>query len=198
MNWQIYLANFKSYLRLEKALSGNSIQAYVGDVEKLIQFLEIKNLDLSPEKIELSHLQDFVSWINEMTISASSQARMISGIKAFYKYLLLEDIITDDPTQLLECPKLKRSLPDTLNPDEIRQIIDSIDLSSENGERNKAILETLYACGLRVSELLDLKISNLYFREEFIKVVGKGDKERLVPISKRAIKQLKIYLEYYF
>ena len=195
MNWQIYLANFKSYLRLEKSLSGNSIQAYVADVEKLIQYLEIKNLGLSPEKIDLSHLQDFVSWINEMTISANSQARMISGIKAFYKYLLLEDIITNDPTQLLESPKLKRSLPDTLNPNEIRQIIDSIDLSSENGERNKAILETLYACGLRVSEILNLKISNLYFKEEFIKVVGKGDKERLVPISKRAIKQLKIYLE---
>lgn len=195
MNWQIYSSNFKSFLRLEKSLSANSINAYLADVDKLIQYLEFKELDVSPEKVDLSLLQDFVSWVAQLNMSANSQARIISGIKAFYKFLLLEDIISEDPTQLLESPKLKRKLPDTLNIDEVQQLIDSIDLSSENGERNKAMLETLYSCGLRVSELINLKISNLYFKEEFIKVVGKGDKERLVPISRKAIKQIRIYLE---
>lgn len=195
MNWQIYLSNFKSYLQLEKSLSSNSVSAYVADVEKLIQYFDFSNLTVSPENLSLRQLQDFISWIAQLEMSANSQARIISGIKAFYKYLLLEDIITEDPTQLLESPRLKRSLPDTLNPDEVRKIIDSVDLSKENGERNKAIIETLYSCGLRVSELINLKISNLYFKEEFIRIVGKGDKERLVPISKKAIKQLQIYLE---
>lgn len=195
MNWQIYLSNFKSYLRLEKSLSPNSISAYISDVQKLIQYLEFEKLEVSPENITLRYLQDFISWIAKMEIAASSQARIISGIKAFYKYLLLEDIITEDPTQLLESPRLKRSLPEVLNVEEIKNLIDTIDLSKENGERNKAILETLYACGLRVSELINLKISNIYFKEEFIRVIGKGDKERLVPISRKALKQIKIYID---
>lgn len=195
MNWQIYLSNFKSYLRLEKSLSPNSISAYISDVQKLIQYLEFEKLEVSPENITLRQLQDFISWIAKMEIAASSQARIISGIKAFYKYLLLEDIITEDPTQLLESPRLKRSLPEVLNVEEIKNLIDTIDLSKENGERNKAILETLYACGLRVSELINLKISNIYFKEEFIRVIGKGDKERLVPISRKALKQIKIYID---
>lgn len=195
MNWQIYLSNFKSYLRLEKSLSPNSISAYISDVQKLIQYLEFEKLEVSPENITLRQLQDFISWIAKMEIAASSQARIISGIKAFYKYLLLEDIITEDPTQLLESPRLKRSLPEVLNVEEIKNLIDTIDLSNENGERNKAILETLYACGLRVSELINLKISNIYFKEEFIRVIGKGDKERLVPISRKALKQIKIYID---
>lgn len=195
MNWQIYLSNFKSYLRLEKSLSPNSISAYIYDVEKLIQFLEFEKLEVSPENITLRQLQDFISWIAKMEIAASSQARIISGIKAFYKYLLLEDLISEDPTQLIESPRLKRSLPEVLNVEEIKTLIDAIDLSKENGERNKAILETLYACGLRVSELINLKISNVYFKEEFIRVIGKGDKERLVPISGKALKQIKIYID---
>lgn len=195
MNWQIYLSNFKSYLRLEKSLSSNSISAYIADVEKLIQYLEYNKLEISPENLTLRELQNFISWIVQLGMSANSQARIISGIKAFYKYLLLEDIITEDPTQLLESPRLKRSLPEVLNVEEIQQMISSIDLSKENGERNKAIIETLYACGLRVSELTNLKISNLYFKEEFIRVIGKGDKERLVPISRKALKQIKIYLD---
>lgn len=195
MNWQIYLSNFKSYLRLEKSLSLNSISAYIADVEKLIQYLEFNKLEVSPENLTLRQLKDFISWIAQLEMSANSQARIISGIKAFYKYLLLEDIISEDPTQLLESPRLKRSLPEVLNVEEIQLMISSIDLSKENGERNKAIIETLYSCGLRVSELTNLKISNLYFKDEYIRVIGKGDKERLVPISRKAIKQIKIYLE---
>lgn len=193
MNWKIYTQGFKSFLALEKSLSPNSIEAYVHDVDKLIQFLEYKKYNLTPKEIELSHLQDFLKWINELGLSAQSQARIISGIKGFYKYLLLENILNNDATTLLEAPKLGRKLPDTLSLEDINNIIDAIDLSSPEGQRNKAMLETLYSCGLRVSELVNLKISHLYFNDEFIKVTGKGDKERLVPIGSVAIKQINIY-----
>ncbi len=193
MNWKIYIQGFKSFLALEKSLSVNSIDAYLHDVEKLVQFLEYKNYKLSPKEIELSHLQEFLKWINELGMSAHSQARIISGIKGFYKYLLLENILNTDSTTLLEAPKLGRKLPDTLSLEEINAIIDAIDLSSPEGQRNKAMLETIYSCGLRVSELVNLKISHLYFNDEFIKVTGKGDKERLVPIGSVAIKQINIY-----
>ncbi len=193
LNWKIYIQGFKSFLALEKSLSVNSIDAYLHDVEKLVQFLEYKNYKLSPKEIELSHLQEFLKWINELGMSAHSQARIISGIKGFYKYLLLENILNTDSTTLLEAPKLGRKLPDTLSLEEINAIIDAIDLSSPEGQRNKAMLETIYSCGLRVSELVNLKISHLYFNDEFIKVTGKGDKERLVPIGSVAIKQINIY-----
>lgn len=189
----MYTQGFKSFLALEKSLSANSIEAYVHDVDKLIQFLEYRNYSLTPKDVELAHLQEFVKWINELGMSAHSQARIISGIKGFYKYLLLENILNNDATTLLEAPKLGRKLPDTLSLDDINNIIDAIDLSSAEGQRNKAMLETLYSCGLRVSELVNLRISNLYFNDEFIKVIGKGDKERLVPIGSVAIKQILIY-----
>jgi integrase/recombinase XerD len=193
MNWKIYIHGFKSFLALEKSLSKNSIDAYLHDVEKLIQFLESKKYTLSPKEIELHHLQAFLKWVNELGMSARSQARMISGIKGFYKYLLLENILNVDPTALLEAPTLGRKLPDTLSVEDINQIINGIDLSLPEGQRNKAMLETLYSCGLRVSELVNLKISNLFFNDEFIKVTGKGDKERLVPIGSIAIQQINIY-----
>ncbi len=193
MNWQGYIKGFKSFLTLEKSLSGNSIEAYLRDVEKLVQFLEYKKYDCTPKEIELNHLQEFVKWINELGMSATSQARIISGIKGFYKYLLLEDVLNSDPSALLEAPKLGRKLPDTMSVEDINKIIDAIDLSLPEGQRNKAMLETLYSCGLRVSELVNLKISNLYFNDGFIKVTGKGNKERLVPIGSIAIKHITLY-----
>ncbi len=180
-------------MSLEKSLSENSIEAYLHDVNKFVQFLEFQKYDLSPKDIQLKHLQEFVQWVNELGMTATSQARLISGIKGFYKYLLLENVLSVDPTALLEAPRLARKLPDTLSLDEINKIIDAIDLSRKGGQRNKAMLETLYSCGLRVSELVNLKISNLFFNEDYIKVTGKGDKERLVPIGSVAIKQIEIY-----
>jgi len=195
VNWQTYIKGFGSFLKLEKSLSGNSIEAYIHDVEKLTQFLDFTKTDISPEKIEPRHLQDFLKWINELGMSAATQSRVLSGIRGFYKYLLMEDVIRIDPTELLESPKIGRKLPDVLSIIEIDQLIAAIDLSKPEGERNKAILETLYSCGLRVSELINLKISNISFKTGFIKITGKGDKERLVPIGNVALKQIKIYLE---
>jgi len=180
-------------LQLERSLSENSVEAYLHDVEKLLQFLEAKKYDFPPKEVELKHLQEFLMWVNELGMSARTQARVISGIKGFYKYLLLENVLNNDPTTLLESPRLGRKLPDTLSLEDINNIINAVDLSSNEGQRNKAMLETLYSCGLRVSELVNLKISHLYFNEEFIKVTGKGDKERLVPIGNVAIKQINIY-----
>jgi integrase/recombinase XerD len=195
MIWHSYIKGFESYLRLEKSLSQNSVEAYIHDIEKLTQYLELIKMEVQPEKLELNHLQDFIKWINQLGMNERTQARVISGIKAFYKYLLLENIIRKSPTELLEAPKIGRKLPDTLSIIEIDKLINAIDLSSPEGERNKAMLETLYSCGLRVSELISLKISNLHFDVGFVNVVGKGDKERLVPIGKVAMKQIKIYLE---
>lgn len=193
MNWNVYIKGFKSFLSLEKSLSENSIEAYLHDVNKLVQFLEFAKYDISPKEVELKHLQEFVQWVNELGMTATSQARLISGIKGFYKYLLLENVMSTDPTALLEAPRLARKLPDTLSLHDINRLIEAIDLSRKGGQRNKAMLETLYSCGLRVSELVNLKISNLFFNEDYIKVTGKGDKERLVPIGSVAIKQIEIY-----
>ncbi len=193
MNWKIYIQGFKSFLALEKSLSKNSIDAYLHDVNMVIQFLEYKKYDFGPKDIQLKHLQEFLKWITELGMSPGTQARVISGIKGFYKYLLLENVLSADPTALLEAPRLGRKLPDILNVDDINNIIDAIDLSKPEGARNKAMLETLYSCGLRVSELINLKISNLYFNDGFVKVIGKGDKERLVPIGSAAVKQINIY-----
>ncbi len=195
MIWQSYIKGFKAFLQLERSLSVNSVDAYIHDIEKFVQYLDCQKLNITPEKIELKHLRDFLKWINELGMSARSQSRIISGIKAFYKYLLLEDIITVNPSELLESPKIGRKLPDTLSIEEINKLIEAIDLSKPEGVRNKAILETLYSCGLRVSELTGLKISNLHFKEGFVKIIGKGDKERLVPIGNSAQKYINIYLE---
>ncbi|HSH65867.1 MAG TPA: site-specific tyrosine recombinase XerD [Bacteroidia bacterium] len=195
MNWKVYIQGFKSFLTLEKSLSSNSIEAYLHDVEKLVQFLEYRQYRLSPKEIELAHLQEFLKWITELGMTARSQARVISGIKAFNKYLLLENIVDNDPTALLEAPKLGRKLPETLSVEDINQLISHIDLSTPEGVRNKAMLETLYSCGLRVSELVNLKISNLFLKDGFVKITGKGDKERLAPIGSVAVKQVTIYKE---
>jgi integrase/recombinase XerD len=195
MLWQSYIKGFKAFLQLEKSLSHNSVEAYIHDIEKLTQYLEYKLLQLAPDKIDLHQLQDFVKWVNELGMSARTQARVISGIKSFYKYLILENIIKVNPTELLEAPKIGRKLPDTLSVEEIDKLISAIDLSKPEGQRNKAMLETLYSSGLRVSELINLQITNLFFNEGFIKIIGKGDKERIVPIGRIAIKYIKIYVD---
>jgi integrase/recombinase XerD len=195
LDWRSAIKGFQAYLKLEKSLSDNSIEAYSRDIEKLYQFSDLQSVKLKPELITLTDLRDFINWINELGMIPSSQARILSGIKAFYKYLLMEDIIKSDPSELLESPKIRRKLPDTLSYEEINKIIAALDLSKPEGMRNKAILETLYGSGLRVSELTELKLSNLYLDIEFIKVTGKGNKERLVPIGSEAIKALKIWIE---
>ncbi len=193
--WASYFKGFQTFLKLEKSLSVNSVQAYINDLHKLTAYLEITQQKLMPEELKLKHFQDFLRWINDLGLRATSQARIISGIKAFYKYLIIENIISVDPTEMLESPKISRKLPDVLDTFEIDKLIGAIDLSKPEGERNKAILETLYSCGLRVSELVNLKISNIYFNEGFIRITGKGNKERLVPIGSIALKQIINYIE---
>jgi integrase/recombinase XerD len=193
--WDIYLKGFKAYLQLERSLSANSIEAYLRDVEKLVQYLMSAGHKFPPDQAQLSHLQSFVQSIATLGMTATSQARIISGIKAFYKYLLLEDIVKIDPTQLLEAPKTRRQLPDVLSFEEIELIIDQVKAGTPEGQRNRAILETMYSCGLRVSEVTNLKISQLHFDAGFIRVLGKGDKERLVPIGRDAVKYINIYKE---
>ena len=191
--WEAYKKGYKAYLRLEKSLSDHSVEAYVHDVAKLTQYLQVVNTEKNPAALTLKDLQAFVKWIGELGMGATTQARIISGIRSFYKYLLIEQLVTIDPSTLLEAPKTRRKLPDTLSFEEIEQLIGAVDLSSSEGTRNKAILETMYSCGLRVSELVGLKISCLYLDIGFIRVIGKGDKERLVPIGTDAIKCIKIY-----
>lgn len=191
--WLPYKKGFKAYLQLEKSLSDHSVEAYLRDLDHLTRYLLEINEAMSPDAVTLKELQGFIKWIGELGMTASSQARMISGIKAFYKYCLMESICKNDPTVLLEAPKLKRSLPDVLSFEEIENMINQIDLSRPEGARNKAILETMYSCGLRVSEVVGLKISHLYLDLGFIRVTGKGDKERLIPIGANAIKYITIY-----
>ena len=194
MNWNSTIKGFKSYLQLELSLSINSVQAYLRDVEKLVQYLELQEINVAPNKVEQYQIEEFLKWVSEVGLNARTQARILSGIKAFYKYLLMEDVIEFAPTELLETPKIGRKLPEVLSINEINTIIDAVDLSKDEGERNKALLETLYSCGLRVSELVSLKISNLMLDEGFIKVIGKGNKERITPIGRVAIKHIKIYV----
>lgn len=193
--WDSYKKGFKAFLQLEKSLSKHSIEAYLYDIDKLTQYLGASGNLKSPAHLTLEDLQGFVKWISEFGLMASSQARIVSGLRAFYKYCLTEDICQTDPTLLLEAPKLKRSLPDVLSFEEIEKIIGQIDLSKPEGERNRAIIETMYSCGLRVSEVVNLQISHLYIDAGFIRVRGKGDKERLVPIGKTAIYYINIYME---
>jgi len=193
--WGAEKRGFKAWLQLEKSLSDHSVEAYLRDIEKLTQYLTIRPSEASIESIRLKDLQEFLKWIGNLGITPSSQSRIVSGIRSFFKYCLQENLVKNDPTLLLETPKLRRSLPDFLSVDEINLIVQAIDLSKPEGERNRAILETMYSCGLRVSELVNLRISSLYPDLGFIKVIGKGDKERLVPIGNTALKFIKIYRE---
>ena len=195
MDWQSELKSFKSYLRLERSLSGNTIEAYIHDVDMLIQFFNSSSSKRDLSDVSPDDLKEFLVWINELGMLPPTQARVLSGLKAFFKFLLLDNQIKVDPSALIESPKTSRKLPDTLSIIEINKLIEAIDLSKAEGMRNKAMLELLYGCGLRVSELTNLKISNLFLDIDFIKILGKGDKERLVPIGTEAIKFLRIFIE---
>jgi len=192
MSWELSIKGFKSYLQIERSLSDNSVQAYIRDIKKFANYAI--PLKLNELKIQRENISDFLAELKNDGIAARSQARIISGIKAFYKYLIIEDYIKYDPTELIESPKVGFKLPDTLSLIEIDKLISAVDLSNKQGERNRAILETLYSCGLRVSELTNLKLSNIYFNEGYLKVIGKGDKERLAPIGGRALKYLTTYI----
>jgi len=187
---------FKTFLKLEKSLSQNSVDAYLRDLDKLYQYIEVASLNTTPLKLEYKDLRGFIHWIADLGMSPVSQSRIISGIKSFYKYLLLEEEINIDPSVLLESPKTGRKLPDTLSTEEIDILISAIDLSKNEGVRNKAILETLYSCGLRVTELVTLRLTDLHFEVGFIKVKGKGNKERFVPIGSKAIKEINLYIDH--
>lgn len=194
-HWDIYKKGFKAFLQLEKSLSVHSVEAYLRDIDKFAQYLYDEVGPIGPAEVNLRHLQSFIQTIGKLEMAPSSQARIISGIKSFFKYCLLEQIITVNPTTLLPTPKIQRKLPDVLSFEEIEQLIDAIDLSKPEGGRNKAILEVMYSSGLRVTEAINLKISSLYLDVGFIRVIGKGDKERLVPIGSDAIKYIKLYKE---
>ncbi len=195
MSLQQYKKGYKSFLLLEKSLSKNSIDAYLHDLSLLEKYLVMIDSQKTVGQLTLSDIQLFLGWINEIGMGARSQARIISGLKSFFKHLILEDIITANPIELIESPKVGRKLPDTLSIEEINQIVDAIDLSTPEGTRNKAIIETLYGCGLRVTELCSLKLSWLYFNDGFIRIIGKGDKERLIPVGSVAEKNINIYIE---
>lgn len=193
MSWETYTKQFKNYLKLERSLAENSVDAYLADIAKLRQFFELKQKDIPPTKVIQQDLIDFLEFINELGMSAYTQARMVSGLKSFFRFLVFEEVITKDPSELLEAPKLGRKLPDTLDLPEIEQLFDAIDMSTPEGTRNRALLETLYSSGLRVSELINLKISNVHSDIGFLRVIGKGSKERLVPIGRSALKYIKIF-----
>ena len=194
MKWQEALRDYQHYLRIERGLSLNSIENYSYDIVKLINYLEEHEIQISPLKISEEKIQEFIYEVSK-SMSARSQSRIISGLRSFFDYLVFEDYRKDNPLELIESPKIGRKLPDTLSTEEIDRLIESIDLSHPQGERNRCILETLYSCGLRVSELITLKLSDLYFDEGFIRVVGKGDKQRLVPISPLTVKYIDLYID---
>ncbi|MBK7558832.1 MAG: site-specific tyrosine recombinase XerD [Chitinophagaceae bacterium] len=191
--WEPYKKGYKAWLQLEKSLAANSVEAYLRDIDKLTDYLQAAKKMITPQQLELKDLEKFVQWISELGMTVASQSRIISGLRSFYNYCIIEQIVTVNPTALLETPKQERKLPDTLSFEEIESIIAEVDLSKPEGGRNKAILETLYSCGLRVTELVNLRISCLYLDIGFIRVIGKGDKERLVPIGSDAIKYINIY-----
>lgn len=196
MSWNGYIKGFESYLKLERSLSNNTIEAYCRDVSMLESFLSESGNTTQITQIEPEHLRAFIKNIHKLGLSDTSQGRIISGLRSFFKYLILENYIQKDPTAHIEMPKTARKLPDTLSFSEIELLIEAIDRSTPEGERNKAMLETLYACGLRVSELVNLKMSNIFFDEGFVRVVGKGDKERLVPIGGNTLSNIRMYIQY--
>lgn len=195
MNWQTAINGFRAYMLLERSLSPHTIEAYISDVGKLAQYLELTGQELAPADLQTDTLSAFLIWLNELGLGARSQARLLSALKTFYKYLLTEHIAATDPTELLDGPRLPRHIPEVLSYDEIQRMMDAVDLSDPQGARNRAMLETLYACGLRVTELVEMRISNLYLDIGFVKVTGKGDKERIVPIGEEAVKHIRLYME---
>lgn len=195
MSWKSHINGFRSFLQIEKSLSTNSVSAYESDLEKLLQFLEVKGKKVSPKKIQSKDIREFMQWIALMGLSAKSQSRILSGIKAFFRYLILENELKHNPTDLIEAPKVGRKLPDTLSLKEVITLLESVDLSHPQGERNRAMLEVLYGCGLRVSELINLKLTDWHQNEGFVKVIGKGNKQRLAPIGSIAEKHLTTYLQ---
>ncbi|HEX6892400.1 MAG TPA: site-specific tyrosine recombinase XerD [Chryseolinea sp.] len=195
MDWEIQIKHFGHYLKIERSLSPNSIEAYLHDVDLLHQFVKLSYPKLSPLKVAPDHLRSFLEYINALGMSAHSQARILSGLKGFFKYLFFEELISTDPSALIEAPRLGRKLPDTLSYHEIEKLLEANDLSKPEGARNRAMLEVLYSSGLRVSELVDLRLNNVYFDVGFLRVIGKGNKERLVPIGKDALKYLQIYCD---
>jgi integrase/recombinase XerD len=194
LDWSNRARSYQTFLKLEKSLSANTVEAYQADLVKLTAYFEMIGLEVQPEEVSYTQLRDFLVWTGELGMSMRTQARLVSGIKSFFRFMLMEELISVNPAELLEAPKLGRKLPVVLSINEIDKLIAAIDLSKDDGHRNKAIIETLYSCGLRVSELIELRITNLHFTEGFIKVTGKGSKERLVPISDKAIHEI----EYYF
>lgn len=196
MLWKEATNGFKQYLLLERNMSLHSVNAYLQDVDKLRIFMTLQEHPISPDNVTIKKLQDFLTWINELSLGKRTQSRILSGVRSFYKYLMMEDCITSDPTELLEGPKISRKIPEILSFDEIESILHAIDLSHPQGTRNRAMLETLYACGLRVSELTQLRISNLYLDIGFVKVIGKNNKERIVPIGDSAIKHIELYRQH--
>ncbi len=195
LHWSSAINDFKSYLKLERSLSPNSVEAYLNDIGKLEQFVSMTMPGKRPDTIDLGDLKKFIEWINELGASTRSQSRILSGIRSFFRFLFLTDQISKDPSDLIESPKIGRKLPEVLSTEEIDKMQAAIDLSTAEGHRNKAILETLYSCGLRVSELINLRISNLYFDEGFVRIMGKGSKERLVPVGEKAIREINLYME---
>ncbi|MGB3465462.1 MAG: site-specific tyrosine recombinase XerD [Cyclobacteriaceae bacterium] len=196
MNWENHIKSYKRYLKIDRSLSDNSIKAYLQDVNKLIQFLDIRKIDLHAEALEPHHIRDFIEFIHDLGVSPYSQARLISGLKSFYKYMRYDHDLEKDPMALIEAPKLGRKLPDTLSVQDIDLLLGAIDMSTPEGQRNRAILETLYSSGLRVTELIELKISNIYEDMGFLRVLGKGSKERYVPIGRQAMKFINLYTEH--
>lgn len=194
MDWNSSIKGFRSYLILEKSLSKHSIEAYIRDVTKLRQFTELQYPDVSPEMLNSEQLTGFLHFINDLGLEARSQSRIISGVRAFFRYLLMEDMISIDPSELIDSPKLKRTLPDVLSYEEIQKLLYAIDMSLPHAPRNRAMMETLYACGLRVTELITLKLSGYFPEQGFIRIIGKNNKERLVPIGDTAIKHINLYV----
>jgi integrase/recombinase XerD len=197
MMWEEFIESYTNYLKLEKSLSGNTIEAYLKDIAKFIEFIDEKGIKASPAEITQALIREFIDKINDAGMSASSQARALSGVKSFFKYLLIHDIIERDPSSLIETPKIGRKLPVVLSPIEIEQLILAVDLDSETGYRNRAILETLYGSGMRVSELVNLRLTDVHFDESYLKIKGKGNKERLVPIGKKAKDSVILYIQNY-
>jgi len=195
MNWTTYIKGFKTYLRLEKALSPHSIEAYISDVEKLHQYSETIGDSITPKKITPDHIRKFLAWITELGLAATTQARIISGLRAFYAWMISEKEVTIDPMEFIDLPRLGRKLPDVLSVEEMELLLNGIDLSKPEGHRNRAMLELLYSSGLRVSELVEMKLTGLYPEEGFLRVIGKGNKERLVPVGKEALKWIALYCE---